>query len=288
VQLQAQTPQPPVPQPQAQLPPPPQPVAFPVPNFSTFKPPSLPISNALSAQSSQPALSRPQVNNFSTAAISTSIPAQTFVPKSSVPVIARRRSTLPQEPSESFLTDTTPPARPFDRRAGLSDTDASATSSLRPASSRGDARELIQSNGIRNYGAESHASTDTEAVGATPEVPVQGTRLNTLKSFVQQWRDTSDNGKPNDSTEASIYREQRKAQAEQTALQIPLESRFTDPRKEFTNSTSKKRIMYEADATQTFMMAEKVKKHYNLQSILGEFFYTHDSYDLYLYCPYYT
>lgn len=158
--------------------------------------------------------------------------------------------------------ETTPPARPFDLHRQLSDGYISADSSIMPASTHAGAQDSPPQRleDVREIDAQSNASSAT-ADAAAVELGEMGhqldsraqehNRISTLRSFVQQWRETS--AKTREKTEIIA----RKEKAEKSALDIPLGGRFTDNGQELTSSLSKKRITQTTDTTQAFMLAEK-------------------------------
>lgn len=138
----------------------------------------------------------------------------------------------------------------------------SADSSIMPASTHPGAEDSPPGrvDDMQEIDARSNASSATadgavELVPATRQLDTRAqehNRISTLRSFVQQWRETSAKTKEKSEIHA------RKEKAEQSALDIPLGVQFTGNQQDFTKSMSQKRITQKMDTTQAFMLAEKV------------------------------
>jgi hypothetical protein len=134
---------------------------------------------------------------------------------------------------------------------------ASTDTSIMPASTHAHNSPPRRLTEIISLDAQSNASSASADVGGIdPELEYhaeQHDRISTLRNFVQRWRETSVKTKDSKPSEDDV----KKAKAEQSALTIPLGARFTDSQPDFTKSM-KKRISQRTDATQAFILAEKV------------------------------
>lgn len=186
--------------------------------------------------------------------------------------IVLEETSSPHGPADALLADhsdevsfdTEPLARPLGYKRSFSDGDSSATSSVLPASTRGDAPGTppLESKDLHMAEVDAQFSSDTDAgVNAltssrTHQLQTQALehdRLATLRNSVQQWRESVK------SKERSLELSARRQMAEETAQTLSLGARFANPPSQTVSPSKRtKRNVKDVDTTQDFVLAEKV------------------------------